>query len=54
MMMWPNLACKLVTTIIHLENKATCSSVSAEYDQIFGQSETESKFGIETTVSQAI
>ncbi len=35
------------------ENKATCSSLSAEYDQIFGQPENEPKFGMETTVSQA-
>ncbi|DBA92429.1 TPA: hypothetical protein ACH3X1_002666 [Trebouxia sp. C0004] len=28
---------------IHSENKATCSSLSAEYDQIFGQTENEPK-----------
>jgi len=38
---------------IHSEIKATCSSLSAEYDQIFGQPENEPKFGVETTVSQA-
>ncbi|KAL0023941.1 hypothetical protein WJX77_002312 [Trebouxia sp. C0004] len=38
---------------IHSENKATCSSLSAEYDQIFGQTENEPKFGLATTVSQA-
>ncbi|DBA87913.1 TPA: hypothetical protein ACH3X1_004901 [Trebouxia sp. C0004] len=38
---------------IHSENKATCSSLSAEYDQTFGQTENEPKFGLATTVSQA-
>jgi len=34
---------------IHSENKATCSSLSAEYDQLFGQPENEPKFGLATT-----
>ncbi len=35
------------------ENKATCSSLSAEYDQIFGQPENEPKFVLARTASQA-
>jgi len=31
---------------IHTKNKATCSSVFAEYDQIFGQPENEPKLGM--------
>ncbi|DBA77814.1 TPA: hypothetical protein ACH3X1_009171 [Trebouxia sp. C0004] len=38
---------------IHSENKAICSSLSAEYDQNFGQTENEPKFRLATTVSQA-
>ncbi|DBA89363.1 TPA: hypothetical protein ACH3X1_016224 [Trebouxia sp. C0004] len=38
---------------VYSENKATCSSLSAEYDQIFGQTKNEPKFGLATTVSQA-
>jgi hypothetical protein len=40
-------------THIRSENKATCSSLSAEYDQIFGQPEKKPKFGLATTASQA-
>ena len=35
---------------IRSENKATCSSLSAEYDQILGQPENEPKSGLATTV----
>ena len=38
---------------IRSKNKATCSSLPAEYDQIFGQSENEPKFGLAIIVSQA-
>ncbi|DBB04096.1 TPA: hypothetical protein ACH3X1_013148 [Trebouxia sp. C0004] len=38
---------------IHSENKAICSSLSAENDHIFEQTENEPKFGLATTVSQA-
>ncbi len=35
------------------DNKATCSSLYAEYDSIFGQPENEPQFGLATIVSQA-
>ena len=51
MTMWPK-SCVHDSNICS-ENKATCGSLCAEYDQILGQPKTERKFGVGTTVSQA-